>query len=98
MCIDEGSAYVRLSKQKKCICGRFWAKTKKFIESVKICLRKKARLRLNNKARWSSDYLLLKSHHKGYVKGVFKEGFGAPVKREILEWCCHPSTKLYALT
>ena len=61
------------------------AKQKNSISRVKLSIQKKARLRIENATRWSSQFLLIESHHNGYKKGIFTDEFPCPVKFEALE-------------
>lgn len=64
--------------------SKYSAKQKKSIARVKVAIKKKARLRIDNKTRWSSEYLLLDSHHKGYERDIFGE-YPCPIKFEAIE-------------
>ena len=61
------------------------AKQKNSISRVKFSIKNKARLRINNKTRWSSDYLVIESHHKGYRRNIFPIEFPCPIRFTALE-------------
>ena len=42
---------------------------KKSLYATKIFICKRARLKINNKTRWSSVFLMLASFHKAYMRG-----------------------------
>ena len=52
---------------------------------MQMSIKKKARLSIANKTRWSSEFLVLISHHKAYKRGVFTDLHPCPVKLEALE-------------
>ena len=67
------------------ILSNYSAIQKATLDRVKLSIKCRARLRIQNKTRWLSEYLLLESHYKGYIKNIFPEDFPCPVKFEALE-------------
>ena len=62
------------------LLSSYSAKHKNSISRVKLSIKRKARLRIENKTRWSSSYLVLESHHKGYLRDILPADFPCPVK------------------
>ena len=50
-----------------------------------MSIKRKARLRIENKTRWSSDYLVIESHHRAYKRDIFTTEFPCPLRFEALE-------------
>ena len=65
--------------------SKYSASHKNSINRMQMSIKKKARLRIANKTRWSSEFLVLISHHKAYKRGVFTDLHPCPVKMEALE-------------
>ncbi|RNA03120.1 hypothetical protein BpHYR1_035864 [Brachionus plicatilis] len=65
--------------------SKFRAKHKNTISSVKICISKKVRFRINNETRWASVFLLLDCFHQEYLRSVFNLTFKCPVSLEVKE-------------
>ena len=62
------------------------AKHKNSINRNKLSIQKKARLRIENSTRWSSCFLVLESHHKGYLRNIFSSDLPCPVSFQALEF------------
>ena len=62
------------------------AKHKNSINRVKLSIKNKARLRIENATRWSSEYLVMESHHKAYKRNIFTEEYPCPVSFNCLEY------------
>ena len=65
--------------------SKFAAKHKNTIASVKFCVSKKVRFRINNETRQASVFLLLDFFHNAYSTGVFSETFKCPASLEVIE-------------
>lgn len=61
------------------------AHVKRVIKLSKAFRKKKCRLRLIGKSRWSTAYLLLLSVKKAYDKGLFSEANPCSVRKETVE-------------
>jgi len=66
--------------------SKFAAKHKNTLSSVKLCVAKKVRFRINNETRWSSVFLLLDCIHKAYIRGLFTPEFKCPISLEEIEF------------
>lgn len=65
--------------------SKYAAKHKNSINLVKLSIKKKARLRIENKTRWSSSYLMLESFHRAYLRNAFPSESPCPVSFEDIE-------------
>jgi hypothetical protein len=65
--------------------SKFAAKHKNTLSSVKLCVAKKVRFRINNETRWASVFLLLECFHKAYCRQLFNNDFKCPVSLEVIE-------------
>ena len=61
------------------------AKQKNSISRVKLSIKSKARLRIENKTRWSSEFMVLEAFHKGYLENIFGD-YPCPVRFEAIEY------------
>lgn len=64
---------------------KFAAKHKNTLSSVKLCVAKKVRLRINNETRWASVFLLLDCFHRAHTRNVFNDTFKCPVSLAVIE-------------
>ncbi|CAF1142087.1 unnamed protein product [Brachionus calyciflorus] len=61
------------------------AKHKNSINSSKFFIQKKARLKMENKTRWSSSFMMLDSFHKALKKQAFPPDDPCPINLYVLE-------------
>ncbi|CAF1149830.1 unnamed protein product [Brachionus calyciflorus] len=61
------------------------AKHKNSINSSKFFIQKKARLKMENKTRWSSSFMILDSFHKALKKQAFPPDDPCPINLDVLE-------------
>jgi hypothetical protein len=80
MAINNCTPFVKILSK----LSRFASNYKKSINLVKISIKNKARLRIENKTRWSSTFLMLESFHKAYLRNVFSNELSCPVSLEEL--------------
>lgn len=55
--------------------SKFAFDTKKSIALSKVFTKAKSKLKTNNKTRWSSDFLMLESYLRAYMKDIFQGSF-----------------------
>jgi hypothetical protein len=98
-----GRKAVKLHPELSNICkklNRSNARCRKVIKLSKVFRKKKCRLRLENKTRWSTFYLLLLSVKKAYDKGAFDQRIPekcCPVSLELIETYLQILKPLYML-
>ena len=70
---------------------------KRVFKLSRVFRKKKCRLRLEIKTRWSTFYLLLLSTKKAYDKGAFSKGAQCPVSLQTIETYFQILKPLYLL-
>ena len=67
------------------ILQKYAVKVKKSIELIQDQINEKSKIHLNNQTRWSSQFLMLKSFHKTYLKDAFPTENPCPISFEVIE-------------
>ena len=95
-----GRKAVRLHRELRDICrklNRSNARCRKVIKLSRVFRKKKCRLRLESKTRWSTFYLLLLSAKKAYDKGAFNLMVQCPISLQTIETYLQILKPLYLL-
>ena len=76
--------HIHLSKTLE-ILQKYAVKIKNKIELIQDQKNERSKIHLNNQTRWSSQFLMLKSFHKSYLKDAFPTENPFPISFEVIE-------------